>query len=45
MHTTLVKKPEESTKNWKKTRPAALAGLYTVDRELRGTISGERGGF
>lgn len=43
MHATVVKKPEQSLDEWKKTLPAVLTDLYVAVKELGGTISGEHG--
>jgi glycolate oxidase len=43
LHATIVKKPETDMDSWKSILPGVLKDLYTVTRELGGTISGEHG--
>ncbi|MDW7739376.1 MAG: FAD-linked oxidase C-terminal domain-containing protein [Bacillota bacterium] len=43
LHATIVKKPETSLEEWHRTLPSILKELYTITRELGGTISGEHG--
>jgi glycolate oxidase len=43
LHTTLVKEPEISMEDWKKSKTACLRELYQVTIRLGGKISGEHG--
>lgn len=43
LHATIIKKPEDTMEQWKKTLPQVLEDLYLTTRNLGGTISGEHG--
>lgn len=43
LHTTIIKRPEDSMEQWQTILPLVLTDLYKATKKLGGTISGEHG--
>ncbi len=43
LHTTIIKRPEDSMEQWQTVLPLVLTDLYKATKKLGGTISGEHG--